>query len=292
MGLRLALAVVLVSVLGLFSAPLYQSISWKGRVPAPLRDRVTLVEPGVTVTDSFVGLERYHALRLPANRLLKVDLVSDRFDPAVTLYRASTDSLERLGYNDDFGEGTNSHLEKCLDREGVYVLKVSSFGNQSRVGPYTLRTTAESANCSAIAAAERQRQADSARVRAETEQRSREQAAAVYGGGRPIRVGDQVSSNLGASARRTPEGKAFESWDVTCEAGVTFQVDITGNGYDAYAMIVDALGNRLASDDDSGGSLNPRLTFTCPSNATYHVVSTTFTSSTGGGSYTLRLSPR
>jgi hypothetical protein len=292
MGLRLALAVVLVSVLCLFSTPLYQSISWKGRVPASLRDRVTLVQPGVAVTDSFTGLERYHALRLPANRLLKIDIVSDRFDPAVTLYSASSDSLERLGYNDDFGGSTNAHLEKCLDREGLYVLKVSAIGSSGRLGPYTLRTSADNANCTAIAAAERQRQQDSVRLQAESEQRTREQAAAVYGGGRPIHIGDQVYSNLGASSRRTPEGKAFESWDLTCEAGVTFQVDITGNGYDAYAMIVDALGNRLASDDDSGGSLNPRLTFTCPASATYHVVSTTFTSSAGGGSYTLRLSPR
>lgn len=292
MGLRLAFGVVLVAVVCLFSAPLYESISWKGRVPASVRDGVTLAEPGVAVSDSFAGIERYHALRLPANRMLRIDLLSDRFDPAVTLYRVSGDTLEPLGYDDDSGEGTNSHLEKCLDREGIYLLKVSSYGSQPRFGPYTLRTSVENANCIAIAAAERQRERDSVRLRDESERRSRDEAAATYRGGRPIHVGDVVYSQLGPSSRRTPDNKAFEPWDLACGAGVAFQVDITGSGYDAYATIVDSLGNRLASDDDSGGSLNPRLTFTCPSTGTYHIVSTTFTTGSGGGSYTLRLSPR
>ena len=289
MATRLASLIVLLSVLGLLSGPLFQGLSWKGKVPPSIRDRVTLVEPNATASDTFAGLERYHAVRLPANRMLRIDLISNDFDPVLALYRAGTDSLELLGQDDDGGEGTNALLERCIDREGIYVMRVTAFG--SRSGHYTLRAAAENRNCAAIEAERRQREQEEQRQRDAQAQRMREQAAALYHG-RPIHLGDVVSSFLGSNSPRTPDGKPFEAWDFSCDGGTTFNMSITGSGYDAYAMVVDSTGSQVASDDDSGGNLNPSLTYTCPTSGTYHLVSSAFSTSASGGSYTLRLSRR
>lgn len=290
MATRLASLIVLLSILGLLSGPIFQGLSWKGKVPASVRDRISLVQPNATASDTFEGRERYHAVRLPANRLLRVDLVSDDFDPVLALYRASPDSLELLGQDDDGGEGTNSRLERCLDREGVYVMRVTSFGSRTS-GHYTLRPTAENRDCAAIEAERRQREAEEQRQRELEAEHMREQAATLYRG-RPIHLGDVVTSSIGSGSPRTPDGKPFEAWDLNCDAGTTFNMAISGGGYDAYAMVVDSVGNRIASDDDSGGSLNPSLTYTCPTTGTYHLVSSTFSTSASGGPYTLRLSRR
>ena len=292
MSLRLAFGVVLASVLCLFSGLIYEQVSWKGGVPASVRESITLVEAGKSVTDTLHGIERYHAVHLPANRNLRIELNSDRFDPLLALYRATKDSLELLGQDDDSGEGTNSLLERCLDREGIYVMRVSAFGSGSHEGPYTLRTTATSANCGQILEAARQREVEAQRQRELDAQRRREEAVALYRG-RPVHIGDAVNGRIGSDSPRTPEGKPFEAWDLVCLGGETFQLDITGYGYDSYAMVVDSTGNQVASNDDSGGNLNPQIIYTCNVGGTYHLVSTTYSAnSTVSGTYRLRLTRR
>jgi hypothetical protein len=290
MAMRLAFLIVLLSVLGLLSGPIFEGVSWKGKVPVSVRDRITLVEANAAATDTFGGTQQYHAIRLPANRMLRIDLISEDFDPVLALYRATTDTLELLGQDDDSGEGNNSHLERCIEHEGIYVMRVTAYGSR-RSGRYTLRPATENRDCAAMAAEERQREQEAQRQRELEAQRQRDQAVALYHG-RPIHLGDVVNSYLGSGSPRTPDGKAFEAWDLSCDAGTTFNMAITGSGYDAYAMVVDSLGNRVASDDDSGGNLNPSLTYTCTTSGTYHLISSTFSTSGSGGPYTLRLSRR
>jgi hypothetical protein len=292
MSIRLAFGVVLASVLCLFSAPIYEQVSWKGGVPAAIRESVTMIEPGQNVTDTIHGIERYHALRVPANRSLRIELNSDRFDPMLALYRATKDSLELLGQDDDSGEGNNALLERCVEHEGIYVIRVSSFGSSNREGPYTVHSVATSANCAQILEAARQREAEAERQQELEAQRRRDEAVALYRG-RPVRIGEPVNGRLGSDSRRTPDGKPFEAWDLSCAAGETFQLDITGYGYDSYAIVVDSAGNQVASNDDGGGSLNPQLTYTCNVAGTYHLISTTYTANSGvSGNYRMSVTRR
>ena len=62
------------------------------------------------------------------------------FDTYLTLLRLDGDSLVRVAYDDDGGEGTNSLLEWTFERGGTYVLLATSFWS-ARTGSYTLRVT-------------------------------------------------------------------------------------------------------------------------------------------------------
>jgi serine protease Do len=46
--------------------------------------------------------------------------------------------------------------------------------------------------------------------------------------------------------------------------------------FDAYGQLLDAAGNRLAEDDDGGGNLNARITFTLPATGQFQIVVNNF----------------
>ncbi len=291
MGARLAVAVTLLSLLCLFSEPLYQSLSWKGGLPASIRSQTTLIPLDRATTDTLSDMTKYHAIRVSSSRMLRINLSSREFDPVLTLYRATPDSLVLIEMDDDDGDGNDARIERCLDVPGSYVLKVTAFGTSIRRGTYEIRPDAAAADCAAMLEAERQREREAQQLREQEEARRREEARSLYRQGRTVTLDQSVQGALSGSSVRTPDGKPFESWELVCAAGQSFQLDIEGIGYDAYARIVNAEGAEVASNDDGGGSLNPRINYTCPSAGSYFLVSTSYTSS-ASGRYTMRVSRR
>ena len=73
---------------------------------------------------------------------------------------------------------------------------------------------------------------------------------------------------------------------VTLKAGKAYTIDMVGMGFDAYLRLLDAKGNQLEEDDDSGGNLNARIIFNCTRDAEYTVLCTTF-GANEAGNYTL-----
>ncbi len=291
MGIRFAVTATLISILCLFSEPLYEMISWKGSVPEAIRQSTTLIPLGQDVVDTLGGAQQYHAVRVPANRMLRINVSSSEFDPVAILYHATTDSLTMLESDDDDGEGTDARIERCVALEGPYVVKVTAFGRTNVVGRYEIKVEAEEADCEGILRAEREREREAQQLRDQEEARRREQARSLYQQGRSITMGQSVSGSLGGGSTLTPDGKPFESWELTCGAGESFQLDVEGHGYDAYARIVNREGAEVASNDDGGGNLNARILYTCPSAGSYFLVSTSYSTS-ANGRYTLRVSRR
>lgn len=90
----------------------------------------------------------------------------------------------------------------------------------------------------------------------------------------------------------TVKGKVEASGDtdlfaVTLTAGKTYTFNLTSDGgrFDPYLTLRNANGNALATNDDFGGQLNSRISFTAKEGGTYYLEAKGFGSSIGG--YTL-----
>ena len=75
--------------------------------------------------------------------------------------------------------------------------------------------------------------------------------------------------------------------DVKLFVGQTITIDLTSDAFDAYLQLLDGSNTRLAEDDDSGGNLNARISFTIPSTGQYQIVVNNYGSSRRAGLYTL-----
>lgn len=102
-----------------------------------------------------------------------------------------------------------------------------------------------------------------------------------------IAFNQQVTGNLQPSDGRL-DNKPAQSWAFACQQGQAFQMDILST-WDNYAVVLDPMGNRAAQDDDTGGSLNARITHTCAMTGVYRLVITTYSPSTTTGNYTLQV---
>ncbi len=102
-----------------------------------------------------------------------------------------------------------------------------------------------------------------------------------------IAFNQQVTGNLQPTDGRL-DNKPAQAWAFACQQGQAFQMDILST-WDNYAVVLDPMGNRAAQDDDSGGSLNARITHTCAMTGVYRLVITTYSASTTTGNYTLQV---
>ncbi len=101
-----------------------------------------------------------------------------------------------------------------------------------------------------------------------------------------ILKGQTVSGSLSLSDPRLSDNSVYQAWTYVGHKGERIQVDVMSSSFDAYAIIQDANGLRLAADDDSGGGTNARIVFTLPSDAAYRIVANTYRQGSYG-SYTL-----
>jgi peroxiredoxin len=74
---------------------------------------------------------------------------------------------------------------------------------------------------------------------------------------------------------------------VPMKAGKVYIIDLEGMNIDLYLRLLDPKGNQLEEDDDSGGNLNARISFSCTKDGDYQVVCTTVGAAGVGGSYAL-----
>lgn len=112
-------------------------------------------------------------------------------------------------------------------------------------------------------------------------------------GPRPVFCGVRQAIAIGGSASGSlaftgcPYDGAFADiyrFDVA-DSG-TVDVQLASNDFDAYLVLLDAKGNVVGSDDDSGGGANARITMTLAPGS-YYAVATASTDYTAAGSYTL-----
>src|SRR5205823_2552918 len=86
-------------------------------------------------------------------------------------------------------------------------------------------------------------------------------------------------------------GSFAKVFNVNLEKGREYVIDMTSTELDSYLRLENAAGAQLAADDDSGGNLNARITFTPQISGAHRIIATTFA---GGamGNFQLRVSRR
>ena len=89
--------------------------------------------------------------------------------------------------------------------------------------------------------------------------------------------GPPVTGRLGPESNvLTSDGSYFGLYEFAAEAGQGVVLDLSSDDFDALLMLLDADGEIIALDDDSGEGTNARITVRVPHAGTYTVVVNTF----------------
>ena len=112
---------------------------------------------------------------------------------------------------------------------------------------------------------------------------------------KPVNVGQPINETITGSDCLSPLlARLAKRYSFTGSAGQTIAIQLSSSVFDAYLTLLDANGNILTQDDNSGGNRNARIpatgnSFTLPSSGSYSIE---VTSSQGNstGNFTLTLS--
>lgn len=104
-----------------------------------------------------------------------------------------------------------------------------------------------------------------------------------------ISDGSNVFDTLSYTACQYIDQTFADMYQMTLAADGTIDLRLNSNDFDAYLVLQDAKGNVVATDDDSGGGTNARITQSLPA-GTYYVYAKPFANYYSVGKYTLSLS--
>ncbi len=215
----------------------------------PLAGTLSAEQP--TVSYTFTGT---------AGQSVTITLESDAFDSYLTLQDAAGNDLAT---DDDSAGSLNARISDfALPADGVYTVVVNSFIGAA-AGDFTL--TLEMAGGSAVVPT------------------PLPPVVTVV----PA-TGDTLLPNVPLAGTLSAEQPTM-SYTFTGAAGQNVTITLESDAFDAYLTLQDARGNVLATDDDSAGSLNARITdFALPADGTYTAVVSSFAGS-AAGDFTLTL---
>lgn len=196
-----------------------------------------------------------------AGQFIQIDMQSTDFDAYLILQDQNGIELDR---NDDGGGNLNARIQRTLAYTGSYRIIAKSLSS-NRFGTYTISVTGSGGPAPAVGGAVSQ--------------------DGVRGW---ITSGESRSGVLTASDPQLQRGAVYHAYLYNGRPGETITLEVMSSSLDPYAVVQDASGNALASDDDGGGNLQARLVYTFRSAGTYRLVATTYSSGTYGP-YTLRV---
>jgi serine protease Do len=185
------------------------------------------------------GPAKVHKIKLKQGTPYLIDLTSTDFDSFLRLLDA--DGAE-LGHDDDGGEGFNSRLRFSPKSSGEFQLVATSY--DKKPGKYLLRIQSMDINAKAVAV-----------------------------GDEPVAVIDQLGEGDAKNALGGLQNRC-KIYRADLKAGAKYVLDLESTDFDAFLILQDGAGNVLASDDDSGGNLNSRIRFACPTSGNYVIIAT------------------
>ncbi|MBI5667743.1 MAG: PPC domain-containing protein [Chloroflexi bacterium] len=206
-----------------------------------------------------------------AGQTVTITLASTDFDAYLLLKDASGDTLA----SDDDGAGSYDARISAfsLPADGTYTISAGSYTN-AETGAYTLSLDFASVRQTPVPT-ESALTATPTPFPPPTEAATEEPAAQA---GNALAIGQTISGELtgGAPVTYTLEGRA----------GQLVTIRLVSEAFDSYLRLLSAAGAELATDDDSGGSLNAQIAlYTLPQTGTYTVSVESF--SGAGGAFTL-----
>jgi len=177
---------------------------------------------------------------------VQIDLTSTAFD---TYLRVLDSNGVVVAADDDSGDGSNSRIRRSF-AAGTYRIEASSYSTGS-TGAFTLVVQVVSVTVTQIA------------------------------------VGQTVNGTLSATSGRSAgcAGCYADLYQFTVSSAQPLIISLNSTAFDAYLRVLDAGGATVATDDDSGGGTNARISRTFAA-GTYRVEATSY-SSAKAGAYTL-----
>ncbi len=193
--------------------------------------------------------------------MVTIDVMSDAFDAFCILQGPAGNEIAR---DDDSGDGLNARVSVALPVSGQYRIIANTY-RKNQFGAYRVRLTSGAAPAPL----------------------GQPNAAPVTAGtmGQVLR-GQSVQGRLTSNDARLADNTFYQAWTFYGQAGEAVTLDVTSGDFDAYAVIQDVNGHVLARDDDSGGGLNARITFTLPYTGNYRFIANTLRVG-ATGAYTL-----
>jgi hypothetical protein len=217
-----------------------------------IEDKLTNADP----KDAKVaGPAKIYEIELAAGIDYQFDLVSTDFD---SFLRVLDKDAEELAFDDDSGGNLNAQLVFTPPAAGKYYIVAASL-RAGGAGDYTLSIEAK-------------KHVEVPAIKTKAPE-----------AGKTIALADKLTNDDLKDKRMRGPSKIYE---VELAANA-FQIDLVSNDFDSFLRVLDKNGKELASDDDSGGGLNARLTFTPPAAGTYRIVATSL--GAGTGAFTLSI---
>ncbi len=184
-----------------------------------------------------------------AGQMVQIDFMSSEFD-AYLILRDSTG--KELTHDDDSGGGTNARIIATLPYTGTFELVANSY-RAGQYGHFSLRLKGLGMASENIPS-----------------------GGVLPGTVGQILRGQTVTGHLSSDSPQLTDSSVFQAWTYVGHAGESIQVDVVSSDFDAYAILQDGNGVKLAEDDDSGGGTNARIIFTLPYTGAYRLVANTF----------------
>lgn len=194
-----------------------------------------------------------YAFRAAAGERVAIRLDADDFDAVLRVGRLVGGSFVQMAENDDGGGGgLNARLVFTAPDAGEYVVQATAYGDGAE-GDYRL---------------------------------SLEQGPPPAEA-KPAAIGEEVRGRLTEASSLSDSGARSDLYRFAGREGQRVAISLNADRFDAYLELFDAHHNSLASDDDSGGDLNARLTHVLPQDGDYLIEARSFSS--GEGAYTLKI---
>lgn len=193
-----------------------------------------------------------YAFSASAGQRVKIDMESDDFDALLRVGRVANGAFVQMAENDDGGSGLNARLVFTAPEAGEYLVRATSFNAQAQ-GAYRLSI----------------------------EQGPPAPQAA------PATIGEERRGRLNADSATSASGAPADLYRFSGRAGQRVAITMKADGFDTFLELFDANHNSLATDDDSAGDLNARLTHTLAEDGDYLIEARAFSS--GEGPYTLNI---
>lgn len=198
-----------------------------------------------------------YVFRGRAGQRVEVAMASDAFDTYVSLGRLDGCDWEELATDDDGGEDTDSRLRHTLSEDGEYVIRATSFGENT--GPYTITVSER-------IVAERVSQA--------------------------LTAGQETTSELDEDDETLESDNShYELWTYQGRANEQLRISMESDDFDTYLAIGRMVGGEfeeLATMDDGGEGTNSLLEVTLPDDGEYVIRANSYTADMTG-EYTLRV---
>ncbi|MGD1854652.1 MAG: trypsin-like peptidase domain-containing protein [Leptolyngbyaceae cyanobacterium] len=153
---------------------------------------------------------------------------------------------EYLGENDDSGSSPNARLDITLPADGTYYVFANSYGADEQ-GPYALSVTSLLENSSNYLLSEQ--------------------------------------GTLSSQDSRLTDNSFYDEYLFSARQGQNITIRLTSQDFDAYLLLIDEQGNKIAENDDTNpNNTDSAIQITLPYTGTYRVIVNAY-DQTGQGQY-------